>query len=139
MAGRKRKDETENTDFGPETTERGASVATAEPDPDDSLPTNTGAGAAAEVERTRQPLPAVHGIGNGTRQSEEGANKPRRPRDPNAVRPFYLLMGTDRATGATVLVGREPTIGKARKALPGVAAGVRLYVDNVRVFRVKEV
>ena len=49
------------------------------------------------------------------------ARKPRKARDPNAVRPMYQIQGMDRYSGAMRILLTAPTKGQARKLLPQAA------------------
>jgi hypothetical protein len=65
------------------------------------------------------------------------ARTKKRPRDPNAPRPIFLIAATVRATGALRLMATEVTIGRARKLAPNLASGVGPHEDGPFILRCK--
>ena len=65
--------------------------------------------------------------------------RPRKRRDPNAIRPWYQIQGIDRYTGAVRILLGADTIGQARKKVADAVQAGGGICDSVRIVRCKAV
>lgn len=70
---------------------------------------------------------------------EPPAARPRKPRNPNQLRPWYQIQGIDRYTGAVRILLGADTIGQARKKILDAVQASGGICDAVRIVRCKAV
>lgn len=114
--------------------------ATAVADPAESFVAPSQVDAPDYTNGSPTPVPAPVPTPDGTQPVPQPARTPKRkPRDPDSVRPVYMLAGQERGTNAIRVLMVRPTIGQARKAMADVQQmGGRDY-DGYVIFRCKAV
>lgn len=69
----------------------------------------------------------------------ETEKKQRKPRDPNAERPSYLIVGIGAGGAQRDCLMTMPTLGRARKWMEQNAVAFSRFYQEIKLYRVKEV